>query len=199
MTPPITAAAILAGGQARRFGGRDKSRLLVEGRTIMVRQVEVLQRVASDVFVVGPASDTTVELGLPVHADLIPGLGAIGGLYTALEVTAADLVLVVACDLPFLDAGLLERLVALSAGGDGAWVRSPRGVEPLLACYRRSARGAILEAIRAGRLKAADLGGVLRLIELGPPELERFGPIDRLLANINTPDDYARIEWAPGD
>ena len=119
----MTSAAILAGGQARRFGGRDKSRLVVEGRPIIVRQLEVLQRVAHDIFIVGPRADRFADLGLPVYADLIPGHGALGGLYTALEVARNDAVLVVACDLPFLDAGLLARLVERSAGHDGAWVR----------------------------------------------------------------------------
>ena len=68
-----TSAAILAGGQARRFGGQDKSRLVVEGRPIIVRQMEVLQRVAHDIFIVGPRAGPVCGPGLPVYADLIPG------------------------------------------------------------------------------------------------------------------------------
>jgi molybdopterin-guanine dinucleotide biosynthesis protein A len=190
MGAPRVAAAILAGGKARRFGGRDKSRLVVDGRSIIVRQVEVLQRVAAPVFVVAADAGRFEDVGLPVHADLIPEVGAIGGLYTALEVAPAELVLVVACDLPFLDEGMLTRLVELADGADGAWVCTPGGIEPLLACYRREARTTIRQEILAGRLKIADLAGVLRMVELGARELERFGPVDRLLANINTPDDY---------
>jgi molybdopterin-guanine dinucleotide biosynthesis protein A len=188
-----TAAAILAGGAARRFGGRDKSRLVVEGRSIIIRQVEVLQQVAAEIFIVSSFASRFADLHVPVHPDRIAGLGAIGGVFTALEVAQADRVLVVACDLPFLDADLLARLVELSSNGDGAWVRSPRGVEPLLACYRREARGAIGAEIAAGRLKAGDLGSVLRMAELSGQDLERFGAPDRLLANLNTPDDFARL------
>ena len=32
------------------------------------------------------------------------------------------------------------------------------------------------------------------MIELGAEDLAGFGPVDELLANINTPDEYARIE-----
>jgi molybdopterin-guanine dinucleotide biosynthesis protein A len=192
-THPI-AAAILAGGQARRFGGRDKSRLVVVGRTIIVRQVEVLQRITPEVFVVSGDAGRFADLALPVHADLIPGAGAIGGVYTALEAAAADRVIVVACDLPFLDESMLRRLVELAPAGDGAWVRTARGVEPLLACYRREARVTIRARIDAGRLKLTDLGDALEMAELGAGELAQFGPEARLLANINTPDDYARIQ-----
>ena len=41
----MTSAAILAGGRARRFGGRDKSALLVGGRTILERQIDALDGV----------------------------------------------------------------------------------------------------------------------------------------------------------
>jgi molybdopterin-guanine dinucleotide biosynthesis protein A len=40
-------AAILAGGRAARFGGRDKSALVIEGRSILERQITELLRVTS--------------------------------------------------------------------------------------------------------------------------------------------------------
>ena len=134
------AAAILAGGHARRFGGRDKSRLVVGGRTIIVRQLAVLQQVAGEVFVVGPADGRFADVGVPVHEDRIPGCGALGGLHTALEAAQAARVVVVACDLPFLEEAVLARLVELAEGHDAAWVRGPRGPEPLVACYQRHTR-----------------------------------------------------------
>jgi len=188
------AAAILAGGHARRFGGRDKSRLIVERHPIINRQVNVLQRVARTVFIVAADASRFADIGLPVYADLVEGAGALGGVYSALEVSTEDCVLVVACDLPFLDAGLLGRLADLAKDSDAAWVRSARGPEPLLACYRRSARHAIRREIDAGRLKAGDLASVLRIAEMDLTEVARFGPPARLLANVNTPDDYDRIK-----
>jgi molybdopterin-guanine dinucleotide biosynthesis protein A len=189
-----TGAAILAGGRARRFGGQDKSRLIVRGRTIIVRQMEILQRVADEIFVVGAEPGRFADLALPSYPDARTGLGVIGGIATALSVARADRVVVVACDLPFLDTALLQRLVMLSDGADGAWVRTARGPEPLLACYRRAALPAIQASIEGGRLKAADLGGVLNIREIAEPELSEFGAVDRLLANLNTPDDHRRVE-----
>lgn len=188
------AAAILAGGAARRFGGRDKSRLVVRGRSIIVRQVEVLGRVAGEILVIGPNAERFADLGLAVHADLIPGAGAMGGVYTALEVARADRVVVVACDMPFLDADVLRALIDLTAGADAAWVRSADGPEPLFACYRREARFAIRDAIAAGHLKLANLGAVLRVRELGADDLQAFGRVDELLANLNSPADHSKVE-----
>jgi len=194
LMPGTTAAAILAGGQARRFGGQDKSRLVVHGRSIIVRQLEVLQRVAQEIFIVAPDAGRFADLNVQIHADLVPGTGALGGLYTALEMASADQVIVVACDLPFLHAGLLARLAERAPGGDGAWVKTARGVEPFFACYRRDARGVMLRAIREGRLRIVDLEQELRMVPIDTAELEEFGAPEELLANVNAADDYERIK-----
>jgi molybdopterin-guanine dinucleotide biosynthesis protein A len=169
----------------------------VHGRSIIVRQVEVLQRVAAEVFVVAPDPERFADTDLIVHADRVPGTGAIGAIYTALDAARGDRVVVVACDLPFLNDRLLTELVRRAAPADGAWVRTTRGVEPLVACYRRHARAAILAEIQAGRFKAGDLGSVLRLAEIVPSELDRFGSAEELLTNVNTPEDYARVQYRP--
>ena len=197
MSASRTSAAVLAGGRARRFGGRDKSRLLIEGRSIIVRQLEILQRVAGEVFAVGADADRFADLNITVHPDRQPNLGALGGLYTALDVASRENVIVVACDLPFLSEALLTELVrrAESASADGAWVRTSRGPEPLIACYRRAARGKVLGEIDGGRLTARALGSVLRMSEIDQAELVQFGSPDDLVANINTPADYARVQY----
>lgn len=192
-----TAAAIVAGGGARRFGGQDKGRLVVAGRTIIVRQVEVLQRVASELLIVAPDAGRFRDVAARVVPDRVPGLGAIGGIDAALHASSCDQVLVVACDLPFLTSDLLASLTELSTGRDGAWVRTGRGVEPLVACYQAAARGRIAHYIATGGRKAAALGTILDIAELTPPDLDRFGDPARLLANINTPDDYARVQYDP--
>lgn len=137
------------------------------------------------------------ELGVDAVPDLIPGLGAIGGIYTAVQSATADRVLVVACDLPFLDARVLRRLIALADRRDGAWIATTRGVEPLLACYGRHTAPAMRRVIDAGRLAARHLGGALDMAVLGETELQSFGSLDRLLANVNTPEDYARVQYPP--
>ncbi len=149
---------------------------------------------AEEVIIVGDHPDREPREGARSCRDLIPGVGPIGGLYTALEVASAERVLVIACDLPFLEAPLLERLVELTDSAEAAWVRTSGGVEPLVACYCRNVRERVRRAIDAGRLKLADLSSVIDVAELGGPELARFGNPARLLMNVNTPDDYERIQ-----
>lgn len=197
MSRSTTAGAIVAGGMARRFGGQDKGRLLIGGRSIIVRQVEILQRVASDILVVSGDASRFADLPVRVVPDRVAGLGAIGGIDAALHATAVDRVVTIACDLPFLTSDLLARLTSLAKGHDGAWVRTDRGVEPLVACYRTAARDKVTAFIDAGDRRASDLGRVLDMAELASPALDAFGNPDRLLANVNTPGDYARVQYDP--
>lgn len=194
MTSLTIAAAIIAGGQARRLGGIDKSRLVVQGRPIIVRQVEILQRLATPIVVIAEDAARFADLGLPVYPDVVPGAGALGGILTALESVDADRVIVVAGDLPFLSVDALGHLAERALHADGAWVQTTRGIEPLLACYRRQARSGVRAAVEAREFKAADLGTRLNMAAVTESDLAPFGPVDRLLTNVNTPDDYARIE-----
>lgn len=190
-------AAILAGGRAIRFGGRDKSHLVVDGRTIIVRQVDVLQQVADEVFVVGPNDGRFDDAGVAVYEDLVAGCGALGGLHTALESAQADRVLIVACDLPFLEVSVMARLAELAVGHDAAWIRGPRGPEPLVACYGRHLRPIIASRLANRQWRVGDLDQTLRIAWLEEVDLARLGAGPNLLANLNTADDYARVQYRP--
>src|SRR5262245_65493189 len=98
----MQSVAILAGGQARRFGGRDKSALIVDGRTILERQIAELSTVSPDVRVIRREDD------------LVPGCGPLGGLHAALHAARGDALFLVACDMPFVTAALADYLLKLS-------------------------------------------------------------------------------------
>jgi molybdopterin-guanine dinucleotide biosynthesis protein A len=190
------AAAIIGGGAATRFGGRDKSRLVIGGTSIINRQAAQLQPLVEEIFIVASQADRFTDTPWRVVPDAFPGTGVIGGIATALGATRADLVLTLACDLPFLTEGLLARLAELAAepGADAAWVETADGPEPLIACYRTSSAARVREAISAGQLRAGALADRLTIRTLGPDALRAFGDPDRLVANINSPDDLSTIE-----
>src|SRR5262249_45890562 len=105
------AAAVLAGGQATRMGGRQKAFLTLEGRRIIDRQLEVLGSVFGEIWISANDPQPFQDLGLPVVPDAIPGVGPLGGLVAVLEASFAARVFVVACDMPFIVADAI-RLIA---------------------------------------------------------------------------------------
>lgn len=185
-------AAILAGGRARRLGGRDKSRLAVGSLRIIDRQIAVLREVADHVLIVTGERDRYAPLGLPVVDDLVPGAGALGGIYTALVAAPTDQTLVVACDMPFLTAPFLHHLAHAGRDVDVALPRTAEGYHPLCASYARGCAPHLRRQIDAGALKIQDALATLRIREIGPDQIAPYDPDGTLLFNVNTPDDYAR-------
>ena len=184
------AAAILAGGQATRLGGVNKGTLPFGNAEIVDRQLEALRAVASMVFVVGPDAPAWSVRGLTVVPDDVPGMGALGGIYTAIVHSPCDRTLIVACDMPFLSADVLERMAAIE-GADLVIPKSARGHEPLCAIYTRACLPDIRARMARGALEARTLPQGLRIAEIGP---DMLGMDERLFVNVNTPHDYERAK-----
>ena len=187
-------AAILAGGRATRFGGADKASLVVGGLRIVERQLAAIGAVTDDVRIVANDAARYAALGVRVVPDLIAGAGPLGGLYTALVDARHDRVLVLACDLPFVPAALLERLAMESGTAqqvDAVVPRTARGLEPLCAVYWKACAGRAQAQIARGDLRMTALLADLHVRELGRDVLAPYDG-EALFENVNTPHDYAR-------
>jgi molybdopterin-guanine dinucleotide biosynthesis protein A len=185
------AAAILAGGRARRLGGVNKGMLPLGRIAIVDRQLLALRDVASHVFVVGSESEAWKTRGLQVVPDAVPGMGALGGIYTAIVRSPCDRTLVVACDMPFVSAAFLHRLAA-EEGADAVMPRSHRGCEPLCAIYSRACAPGIRARIDRGELQASTPPSGVRVAEIGPEIIATYDPDGWIFMNVNTPHDYER-------
>jgi molybdenum cofactor guanylyltransferase len=189
----MTSGAILAGGHARRFDGRNKSQLRVGGRTIFERQIEALDGVVDRIYLVGYQGPVVSAPHVSVIPDLTPGRGPLGGVDAALSVSGGH-VLVLACDMPNVTGALLEYLIRQLADADAVVPRTERGYHPLCAVYAQSCRTAVQRRLEAGSLRLQDFLADLRIRVVDEPELARFGNADRLLANVNSQADLDALE-----
>jgi molybdopterin-guanine dinucleotide biosynthesis protein A len=182
----LVAGAILTGGRSRRFG-RDKALETVDGVAMVERVAGALRAggIAS-VAAVGGDSERLSAFGLSVWPDAHPGEGPLGGVLTALTRTDAALLVVVACDLPWLDGETIRRVVAAAGPLDVdvgvAWTDRP---EPLLAAWRtRRCLAAVAQAFASGeRAVHAALAGL------------RCAPVPvapSVVHNVNRPGDLPR-------
>jgi molybdopterin-guanine dinucleotide biosynthesis protein A len=111
---------VLAGGASRRMG-RDKATVEVGGTAMAARVAGALAGAGTGpVSVVGGEPSTATLAGASYLADRWPGEGPLGGLVTALDSCAAPVAVVVACDLPSLDATSVERLLGTLDAHPGA-------------------------------------------------------------------------------
>lgn len=190
----MVSAAILTGGRATRFGGRDKGALAVGGRTIQARQLSVLEAIADDILLVG-GPDRRPASGRVRHvADARPNGGPLAGIESALTAARHDLVAIVACDMPGLTAPLVAHLVAQASEADVVVPRTESGYHPLCAIYRRTCLPAVSRRLAAGQLAVKGLFEDVRVREVPGSELVAFGDPARLLANVNTPADHGELD-----
>ena len=202
MLSAAISAAILAGGRARRYGGRDKGALVVDGRSIRERQIGELGAIAGDILIVGLSGQIRQGAApdrppVRVVADRVPGCGPLGGLHTALIEAAFETLVVVACDMPYLSGALLQHLAALTKEADIVVPRTEHGYHPLCAAYTRACLEPAARRLADGRLKMTDLFEDVRVRSVGAEELQAFGDVRRLLANVNSPEDHRELDTLP--
>ena len=184
-------AAVLIGGRSRRMGvPKALLRLEPHGETLIERTVTTLRDVAGEVVLVG-----TPAWSLPGAVDgsrrvADRGASAADGIVTALDNADHRFCVVVACDMPFLNASLLREMgnLALRARR-GVIAVDARGSHPLHAVWDRAQVETIRAAIEQGE---RSLGKLARLAGMMPFDLEAAGRSDRERwspFNVNTPDD----------
>ena len=187
---------MLAGGASRRLG-RDKALLSAGaaeggGETLAARAARRLGEVCRDVAVADRGR--RLVAGLPSLADG-PGEGPAAGILGAVHGFPGRALLVLACDLPEVPAGLLAELAADPA--DWAVPRWAGRLEPLCALYRPAALAALAAAVAAGDLALHRLAGSpgLAVAYLDEDRLARHAPHGdpaALFVNLNDPEDVAR-------
>jgi molybdopterin-guanine dinucleotide biosynthesis protein A len=180
--------AVLAGGKGRRLG-QDKAVVEVGGEPLLARVVRSLGRVASEILVVGRTDGPPLPVPVRFVPDIIPGQAALGGLYTALSAAACPLVIVVGCDMPFLNPALLRYLVTLAEGFDAVVPLLGDEPQPLHAVYAAASRDVAADQLRTGDLKLARFLGRLRVRFVPEADLKGVDPELRSFFNINTPAD----------
>jgi len=161
------AGLVLAGGSGSRLG-RSKAAVVMRGRTLVERAVDLMSSRCRPVVVVSRPDVPLPSLEVPVLLDRGGARGPMNALVTGLAALDAGDVLVLACDLPFAGP-VLDRLVAAPAGRAVAaadsrlqplCARYPR-VETLEACERLIARGirrmtTLLDELGADMIPAGD-------------------------------------------
>jgi molybdopterin-guanine dinucleotide biosynthesis protein A len=198
--------AILAGGKGRRYGGRDKSCLVIDGRSVRDRQLAAAGALGVPILIVGAEHPATIPPGITTVMDLDPGCGPMGGLWTALRFARTDRVLALAADMPYVTATFLGWLARQAEAADIAVPRTRRGLEPLCAVYSHACAPRLRDSLDRGRLSLhefiAESRDALQVVEIDETALSPFDPDGRLFLNINTPADYARalelVDGAPG-
>ena len=168
-----TIVCILAGGLSQRMG-RDKSRLRLGPHTL-----------------ISHIRATLKDSGWPVRVlrrDVVDRCGPLGGIYTALRTTRAEVVIFLACDMPFVSVAWLQRLRRGLRKKDGAvftLLGSKVGFPLLL---RINTLAVVQEQLAAGQFSLQNLSMHTSARRMGQPKSTKKGES----FNINTLEDWQR-------
>ena len=196
------AAAIIAGGPARRLGGAVKPLIEIGGRAVADRQLAVLRPLYERVFVVANDPAPWAKRDVQVVADRVLGAGPLAGVAAALDAAGdAEAVVCVAGDLPFLQPALLTALRDRSPEAPALAPQPGGRAEPLCARYSAALRADVEARLADGRLALHELLAESGAVWLTDADLGALNPGRLSFFNLNTPDDLRRADelarWLP--
>jgi molybdopterin-guanine dinucleotide biosynthesis protein A len=186
---------VLAGGQSSRMG-QDKAFMQLGGRTLLAHALELAKAATGSVQIIG-SSEKFAAFG-QLAEDIFPGHGPLAGIHRALTSTQTELNLILAVDMPFLQPGVLNYLVA-QARNSAATVVVPaagRGLQPLCAVYRRDFAQVAERSLVAGKNKIDCLFAEVQTRVIKQDELERNGFSEEMFRNLNTELDWQEARHA---
>jgi molybdopterin-guanine dinucleotide biosynthesis protein A len=180
--------AVMAGGRSSRMG-TDKAFVPLLGKPMIEHVLESVANLGNELIIITNTPGKYRYLGLPLFGDLYQDHGPLGGLHAALAQASYEHILVVACDMPWLNRALLDYMVAIRHTADVVVPRWTRFPEPLHAVYSKACLEPVVASLEAQTLKLIAFYGRVRVRYLEREELARFDPSGRSFANINTLDD----------
>jgi molybdopterin-guanine dinucleotide biosynthesis protein A len=190
---------VLAGGNSSRMA-QDKALLIFNGESLIQRVLRRLSGFANEVIVVTNHPWNFNNLGVRVVTDVLNERSSMTGLFTAMSVARFERVGVVACDMPFANAQLLNacNVILAKSHADAVVPRTKHGYEPLHAVYRRDACLPKLEQTLKSNERR--LGLWLRSLAVHDVMVEEnssYGGSEIIFCNVNTPEEFKKAEaWA---
>lgn len=183
---------ILAGGQGRRMGWRDKGLEPFAGRPLAAHVRERLAgRVAEVLISANRHAGDYARLGGRVVGDAETGFqGPLMGIYSGLRAASTPWLVVVPCDSPALPDDLVPRLVAGVGDADIAVADDGERLHPVVALMRTALADDLAEALAAGER------GVRRWYGRHAWRRVDFSDCPGAFANLNSDDELRCLERA---
>lgn len=180
---------ILAGGENKRMGV-DKAFLTVAGMPMIEHVLRALRSVVHRIIIVTNSPERYQAYDARVVTDRLDQRGPLTGIYSGIRGSESEYNVVVACDMPFLNAGLLSFMMELAPGYDAVVPAFGEMTEPLHAVYSRKLLPAIEGRIGEDERRIQGIFVKANVRYVTEKEISRFDPERRSFINLNTPQQY---------
>jgi molybdenum cofactor guanylyltransferase len=187
-------AIILSGGNSRRMG-TNKALLPISEKPNIERMKDELYKNFEDMILVTNHQKVYEFLKIKMVSDHYPGKGPLAGIHAGLMAANHEVNLVVACDMPFVSAGLGAILVENLREYDAVVPIIGGTKHPLFAVYRKKIVEKIKSCLENDSLRMIHLLDNLNVLYMTEEDLQTFTKesLEQIFFNMNHPEEY---EWA---
>ena len=185
---------ILAGGRSTRLG-RSKALQVIEGKHLIQWVIDHLTILSKEIIIAtahGEVIPCSSAVRIKTVADIYPGKGPLGGIYSGLTASSSPQAIVVSCDTPFLSVGLLEYMTQVCSIFDVVVPRIKNKLEPLCAVYSKNCLVPIQELLEQDERQIRKLFGMVKVKYVEEDDVNRFDPKHLSFFNINNQADLDR-------
>lgn len=193
---------VLAGGESRRMG-RHKATIEIDGAPLLKKSVQLFKELFPEVIAISKEPGIFGDVGCKEVGDLFSGMGPMVGILTAFKVASSDAIFVSACDMPFLNKGVIELIVNEGRGFDITLPKIGGKGDPLHALYSRNCYESMRSFMND---KGRSLNRFIDSLEtkkvryIGEEEIRALDPDTLSLFNMNTPEELEKaIKLISGD
>lgn len=181
---------ILAGGKSSRMGGKHKGFLQMEEETFMERLIRELTQRAEYLWISYGTDIHANYEGCRVVMDEYPGCGPIAGIHAGLCACESEMLMVSACDMPFLKKELYDLLEREIEDHDGVVPVVGGRTHPLASIYRKRILPVLEAQLTSGNYRLKDALAELDIVYVDVSEQAEYV---RMLQNINTIEEYQNL------
>jgi molybdopterin-guanine dinucleotide biosynthesis protein A len=179
---------ILAGGENKRFGGINKSNIVIGGSSIISRIIDTISDIFGEIIIVTNTPDEFRAFdNYKMVADQFRQIGPLGGIHSALNASSKDSVFIFAGDMPFLDKGMIMNQIGVFSvsAAEAIIPRINCHDEPLHAIYKNSIYNRLNRYLSEKNKYA--IRDFLKDVNVNYMDLPPSELVKRTFTNINTP------------
>jgi len=194
MTLPCT-GVILAGGENRRFSGKNKAFVQVAGKRILDHIYGVFSDLFEEIILVTNDPIQYLEWDFNIVTDLFPIRSSMTGIHAGLFYTGNQYAFIAASDTPFIKKEVVETILNnMESHADVVVPETSEGLEPLCALYSKECLNPIKQQLEKEKFKIDHFFQKVRIKKIPEKMLREKDPDLISFFNINTPADLARAE-----
>jgi len=185
-----TTGIILAGGKSSRLN--QKALLKIRKKSVIESIVSTFHLLFDETFINTNDEKQFQHFGVPLIQDIVTGKGPLGGIYSSLTFSSNKRNFICACDMPFVNAELIEYMSQFSNKYDIVVPFVNNYFETLHAFYSKRCLEKIKEHLESDILKVSEFYAFFKVRKITIDEVNSYNRAYLSWFNMNTSSDFEK-------